>query len=61
MKQWRFETAHRPRAHPPATSVPSERLFSGAGLIYSDRLSRLAAEKAEKLLFLRTNMAAFNF
>ena len=46
---------------PPATRVPSDRLLSGAGLIYSDRRSRLAAEKAEKLLFTRTNMAAFNF
>ena len=41
--------------------MPSEHLFSGAGLIYSDRRSRLAAEKAEKLLFIRTKMAAFNF
>lgn len=44
---------------PPATSVPSERLFSGAGLIYSDHRSRLTADKAEKLMFIRTNMSAF--
>ena len=41
---------------PPATSVPSERLFSGAGLIYSDHRSRLSADKAERLMFIRTNM-----
>lgn len=45
---------------PPPTSVPSERLFSGAGHIYTDHRSRLAADKAEKLMFIRTNMAAFN-
>jgi len=37
------------------------RLFSGVRLMYSDCRSRLAAENAEKLLFIRTNMAAFNF
>ena len=45
---------------PTATSVPSERLFSGAGLIYFDHRSHLAAKKAEKFLFIRTNMVPFN-
>ena len=44
---------------PPPTSVPSERLFSGAGQIYSDRRSRLHPDKAEMLMFIRTNMAAY--
>ena len=41
------------------TSVPSERLFSGAGQIYmyDDRRSHLAPEKAEMLLYIRNNFA----
>ena len=44
--------------YPPPTSVPSERLFSGAGVIYLDRRSRLTVDKAEMLMFISTNMAA---
>jgi len=40
----------------PATSVPSERLFSAAGLIYTDRRNRLLPERAEMLLFIRHNL-----
>jgi hypothetical protein len=43
----------------PPPSMPSERLFSGAGLIYSARRSRLHPDKAEMLMFIRTNMAAY--
>ena len=39
----------------PPTSVPSERLFSGAGEIYYDRRNRLAPERAETLLFIKNN------
>lgn len=39
----------------PPTSVRSERLFSTAGNLYSDRRSRLAPERAEILLFIKSN------
>lgn len=38
-----------------ATSVPSERVFSKAGLIISDRRSRLKPKNAEKIIFLNAN------
>jgi hypothetical protein len=45
----------------PSTSVPSERLFSSAGLIYTDRRNRLLPEKAEQLLFVKHNLPLIHF
>jgi hypothetical protein len=39
----------------PATSVSSERLFSKAGAIISDRRSKLSPQHAEQLCFLSQN------
>ena len=39
----------------PATSVHSERLFSGAGEVCDDKRSRLAPELAESLLLIKYN------
>ena len=38
----------------PPTSVPSERLFSGPGILYDIRRNKLTAEHAEMLLFIKT-------
>ena len=45
----------------PPSSVASERLFSGAGQIYDEKRSRLSAERAEKLLFLKFNLPTIEF
>lgn len=40
----------------PASSAPSERIFSKAGLIVSDRMARLSASKVEILVFIAENL-----
>ena len=42
-----------------ATSVPSERLFSQAGLVYEERRNRILPENAETLLFIKGNYKQF--
>src|SRR5678815_4289617 len=43
----------------PPTSVPSERVFINAGLIYNKKRNRLSAEKAEKLMFIKHILPIF--
>ena len=45
----------------PASSVPSERLFSEAGGMYTAKRNRLAPQKAEMMLVIRGNMALLEF
>jgi len=40
----------------PSTSVPSERLFSSAGDLYSDSRNRLSGHRADMLLFIKHNL-----
>lgn len=40
-----------------ARSVPCERIFSKAGLVLTDRRSRLNTDKVEKILFLNHNLS----
>jgi len=51
-----LSTLARKYLAPPCTTVPSERLFSTAGNIVTDKRTRLDAEKLEMLLFLNKNM-----
>ena len=41
--------------HIPATSVPSERIFSLAGYIIRDRRSKILASNVNKAIFLKRN------
>lgn len=52
--------AQRFLSSPPAC-VPSEQLFSGAGIIYKPSRNRLEAEKASQLLFLKYNLPLIRF
>ncbi|GBP19654.1 Zinc finger BED domain-containing protein 4 [Eumeta japonica] len=45
----------------PPASVPSEQLFSSAGLIYEPLRNRLESEKAAILLFIKYNAPIFKF
>jgi len=45
----------------PCTSVESERLFSSAGHVFTDQRNRLAAERAEMIIFAKHNLPAINF
>lgn len=40
----------------PATSVPSERVFSKAGQVLTQRRSRLTTSKVEKIIFIQANL-----
>lgn len=40
----------------PATSVPSERIFSKAGLVVADRRNRLSTDHTKQLLFINANI-----
>jgi len=42
-----------------ATSVPSERLFSQAGLVHEENQNRILPENAETLLFIKGNYNQF--
>lgn len=45
----------------PASSVPSEKLFSGAGQIFSSKRGSLKWEKGKMLLLLKYNMPLLDF
>jgi len=45
----------------PPSSIPSERMFSEAGIIYEERRNKLLPQNAEKLLFLHHNLPLLGF
>ena len=45
----------RSNLHIPATSVPSERIFSLAGYIVRDRRSKILSKNVNKAIFLKAN------
>lgn len=56
-----LSTLVREYLSPPPASVPSEQLFSAAGLIYDPLRNRLSGDKAAKLLFVKYNLPLLNF
>jgi hAT family C-terminal dimerisation region len=44
----------------PATSTPSERLFSDAGNLLTAKRSRMNAELFKRIMFLKRNMSKIN-
>jgi hypothetical protein len=44
----------------PATSVPSERLFSSAGNVFTKKRNRLSQNNLHNILFLRENCKLFD-
>ena len=46
---------------PPASSVPSEQLFSASGLIDKPLRNRLMGKKTAKLLFIKYNLPLLKF
>lgn len=56
-----FSVLARRFLSPPPASVPSEQLFSSAGIIYKPSRNRLQAEKAAQLLFLKYNLPLIQF
>ena len=45
----------RSKLHIPATSVPSERVFSLAGYVVRERRSKILAKNVNKAIFLKAN------
>jgi len=45
----------------PPSSAPSERLFSVAGRIYTERRNRLDGKRAEGLMFLKCNLKKIEY
>lgn len=60
-KYYSLSTLVRQYLSPPPGSVPSEQLFSAAGLIYDPLRNRLSGDKAAKLLFVKYNLPLLNF
>lgn len=55
---WRIHAEADPGlSHLARPYIASERLFSGAGLAYGEKQSRLSAERASKSLFLKYNLS----
>ncbi|KAL0848776.1 hypothetical protein ABMA28_013207 [Loxostege sticticalis] len=60
-KYYELYSAVRQYLSPPPSSVPSERLFSNAGLVYDELRNRLSGETASKLIFIKVNLPIVHF